>query len=44
MGALIYTENLKSQDDEEDEHSDAQQDGIFYDGEMSYEVIHRDNT
>ncbi|WMV24204.1 hypothetical protein MTR67_017589 [Solanum verrucosum] len=35
----IATENLKSQDDEEDEHGDAQHDDIFYDGEMSYEAL-----
>lgn len=28
--------------DDEDEHGDAQQGVIFYDGDMSYEVIHRD--
>ena len=30
-----------SHDDEEDEHDDAQQDSMFYDVYMSYEVIHR---
>ncbi|KAH0682486.1 hypothetical protein KY289_020238 [Solanum tuberosum] len=35
----IATENLKSQDDEEDKHGDAQHDRIFYDGEMSYEAL-----
>lgn len=34
----IPTENLKSQDDEEDEHGNAQHDDIFYDGEIPYEV------
>ena len=27
-------------DDEEDEHDDTQQDGMFYDVEMVYKVIH----
>lgn len=37
----IATEISKLQDGEEDEHGDAQDD-IFYDGDMSYEVILRD--
>lgn len=38
----IPTENLKSQDDEEDEHGNAQHDDIFYDGEIPYEVWKQD--
>ncbi|KAH0678937.1 hypothetical protein KY284_020022 [Solanum tuberosum] len=35
----IATKNLKSQDDEEDEHGDAPHDDIFYDGKMSYKAL-----
>lgn len=35
----ITIENLKSHGDEEDEYGDAHNDDMFYDGEMSYELI-----
>ncbi|WMV24206.1 hypothetical protein MTR67_017591, partial [Solanum verrucosum] len=40
----IATENLKSQDDEKDEHADAPHDDIFYDGKMSYKDTYDDGA